>query len=53
MVFFKNDFEEVGMRLGKLYIKSIDYSLFVKIVGVLIYLSFFFVLFFLLNNMLK
>ena len=53
MVTFKNDFEEAGIRAGHMYLRFRNYSLFVKIFGVLIYLSFFLVLFFLLHNMLK
>lgn len=53
MVTFNNDFEEAGMRMGNLYLKFRNYHLFDKIFGVLIYLSFFLVLFFLLHNMLK
>lgn len=53
MVTFKNDFEEVGMRLSQIYIKHIDHSLSLKIFGVLIYLSFFFSFIFLLHNMIK
>ena len=53
MVTFKNDFEEAGMRMGHLYLKFRNYHLFDKIFGVLIYLSFFIFLFFILNNMMK
>ena len=53
MVIFNNDLEEAGMRAGHLFLKLRNYHLFDNIFFVIIYLSFFFVLFFLLNNMLE
>ena len=48
-----NDLEEVGVTVGKMILRCKNYSLSVKVFGVLVYLSVFIFLFLLLNNMLN
>jgi hypothetical protein len=53
MTTVSKDFEEAGISAGNAILKCKNYSLSVRVFGVLIYLSVFIFLFLLLNNMLN